>query len=54
VIIAIVAGFLMLPPIDPGLPTIPPPLPTYITHGDGTRTECAPDFSTCDWDYNRG
>lgn len=50
----IMAAWVLLPPIDPGTPTPPPPLPTYITHGDGTRTECAPNYLTCDWDYNRG
>lgn len=45
----IMAGFLMLPPIDPGLPTPPPPLPTYVTRGDGTRIDCTPNYTQC-WD----
>lgn len=45
----IMAGFLLLPPIDPGLPTPPPPMPTYVTRGDGTRIDCTPDYTQC-WD----
>lgn len=32
---------------DPGLPTIPPPLPTQITRDDGTRLTCTPEFTWC-------
>lgn len=32
---------------DPGLPTIPPPLPTQIVNGDGSRMNCTPTYSYC-------
>jgi len=44
----IVAALVSLsPPPDPLLPTLPPPLPTYITHDDGTRSTCTPDYQWC-------
>ncbi|QHB47795.1 hypothetical protein KHO61_gp084 [Mycobacterium phage Mangeria] len=46
---ALVALVLSLPPIDPGLPTPPPPLPTYIVEDDGIRMQCGPNFRWC-WD----
>ncbi|QZE10360.1 hypothetical protein SEA_SCOOBYDOOBYDOO_9 [Mycobacterium phage ScoobyDoobyDoo] len=49
--IALIASLVLGPTFtpDPGLPTIPPPLPTYIVNDDGTRTTCSPNFTTCDW-----
>lgn len=37
------------PSPDPGLPTPPPALPTYIVNADGTHTECSPNYTSCDW-----
>lgn len=34
-------------PTTPGLPTPPPPLPTQVTNGDGTRYNCTPDYRQC-------
>lgn len=31
----------------PGLPTIPPPLPTYTVDADGTRRNCTPNYEQC-------
>lgn len=45
----ILAAWVALPPIDPGLPTPPPPQPTYIVNDDGTHTTCAPNYYSCDW-----
>ena len=43
----IATAWMMLPPIDPGLPTPPPPLPTYIVQGDGSRVTCTPNYEQC-------
>lgn len=46
----IVAAWLVVtPPPDPGLPTTPPALPTYVVRGDGTRIDCTPNYTQC-WD----
>lgn len=34
-------------PSTPGLPTPPPPLPTQVTNGDGTRMNCTPNYQYC-------
>lgn len=31
----------------PPTPEIPPPLPTYVTGGDGGRFNCAPNYQYC-------
>lgn len=36
-----------LSPSTPGLPTPPPPLPTQVTNGDGTRYNCTPNYQYC-------
>lgn len=48
-VMTLLAALLLSAPSDPLLPTIPPPLPTYIVNDDGTRTACAPNFTVCDW-----
>lgn len=46
-IILITAAWVLLPPIDPGTPTPPPPLPTQVVNGDGTRLNCTPNYTYC-------
>lgn len=37
----------LAPQDDSGLPTPPPPLPTYVVDGDGTRHNCTATESVC-------
>lgn len=46
-IAALAVLWAVLPPVDPGLPTPPPPLPTYVVDGDGTRLNCNPPQRVC-------
>lgn len=43
----LIAWWALLPNIDPGLPTPPPPLPTYVIDGNGERLDCTPNYQTC-------
>lgn len=51
-IILIATIIALTSPIDPGLPTPPPPLPTQVTRGDGTRDTCTPNYEYCWSDPN--
>lgn len=42
-----VAGSASATPTTPGLPTIPPPLPTQVVNGDGSRLNCTPNYQYC-------
>lgn len=46
-LLAVLAA-LSAPPTDPpGLPTIPPPLPSYYTDGSGVQYQCNPSGFVC-------
>ncbi|QDH91862.1 hypothetical protein SEA_PHRAPPUCCINO_187 [Mycobacterium phage Phrappuccino] len=46
---ALLAVLIALSPDNtaPPTPEIPPPLPTYIVNGDGSRMNCTPTYSYC-------
>jgi hypothetical protein len=46
---SILAVIIMLSPGNtaPSTPEIPPPLPTYVTNGDGSRMNCTPNYQSC-------
>lgn len=44
----LLAAFWVITPV-PGLPTLPPAPPTQIVQSDGTRVDCSPNYTACDW-----
>jgi hypothetical protein len=48
-VITLLTAFMLSPywTPDPGLPTVPPPLPTSIVTDNGTRLECTPNYQQC-------
>lgn len=53
-ILEFLAWLVLGPSGDPGLPTIPPPLPTYVIQNDGTRLDCTPNYTYCWKEDERG